>query len=479
MKKYICKLIFVALAAIWTFSSCGSVDMGDTSVQTTGLQSLTVQIVGGSQVFTPATKGPYNDGDVIIFKIPSPLEEPTDVSKMKLAVSLENNCKAEPAIPGVIDLTAPYELKVRTSTGEIKTYMIKVELLPPIASFQKEWHKNSTQLGFKYINWLWSLDVSGDYLFVHDGVNFDPDPNIRVYNKNSGDIVKAIPSPRTVIGQVRTDDAGHIIAGRINGSGAGFMLYVYNDIDDANPQLLLDYANDAGCPVNLGYRFSVVGNIKQGKAYVYATVGNRYEANDNRNAYYYWEFNNGIPLTVVPNKVEFTPIAGAWDYADVQRRSIDDDSDIFLSYILYESTDAQSRLFGSRFYRFRDGLQEVIEMDKSNHEYKILGYKVFSVGDSDFLAMLTQVFYDTDPVKLKVFDITDINNIRDMNPDKDGYNDFMIFESENYTVYNIMMFGDVAVSVQGNDAYIYGLLISNNASQGGIIKYHMKYYPRN
>ena len=49
--------------------------------------------------------------------------------------------------------------------------------------------------------------------------------------------------------------------------GAGFMLYYYEDMN-SEPKVLLDYMHDNGCPLLLGYRFSIVGNLKEGKAYI-------------------------------------------------------------------------------------------------------------------------------------------------------------------------------------------------------------------
>ena len=64
-----------------------------------------------------------------------------------------------------------------------------------------------------------------------------------------------------------------------------------------------------------------------------------------------------------------------------------------------------------------------------------------------------------------------------MNPDSDNYNEFLIFESEQYVVNNINQWGDVAVKVDNNKAQIYATIVSADKSQSGVAMYEMTYYP--
>lgn len=118
--------------------------MGNTPQAEKGLLSLTAKIAGESQVFSPTKRGPYKDGDVIEFKFPSPIEDPVDLSKVNLIVSLENDCFVQPGLPGTIDLTSPFELKVKTAIGVVKTYIIKAIPVGPIATFKKGWLRTVT-----------------------------------------------------------------------------------------------------------------------------------------------------------------------------------------------------------------------------------------------------------------------------------------------------------------------------------------------
>lgn len=123
--KNIFKSLLLATYA-FCITSCGEVDMGNTPQAEEGLLSLTAKIAGESQIFSPTKRGPYKDGDIIEFKFPSPIEDPVDLSKVNLIVSLENDCFVQPGLPGTIDLTSPFELRVKTAIGIVKTYITKL-----------------------------------------------------------------------------------------------------------------------------------------------------------------------------------------------------------------------------------------------------------------------------------------------------------------------------------------------------------------
>ena len=149
-------------------------DDGNTPQAEKGLLSLTAKIAGESQVFSPTKRGPYKDGDVIEFKFPSPIEDPVDLSKVNLIVSLENDCFVQPGLPGTIDLTSPFELKVKTAIGVVKTYIIKAIPVGPIATFKKGWFKNGNDLDYIWPVWISSIAISNNDFVLYDGVeNYD------------------------------------------------------------------------------------------------------------------------------------------------------------------------------------------------------------------------------------------------------------------------------------------------------------------
>lgn len=188
---------------------------------------------------------------------------------------------------------------------------------------------------------------------------------------------------------MKTDDAGHIIAARENIYGAGFMLYYYEDMN-SEPKLLLDYMHDNGCPLLLGYRFSIVGNLKEGKAYIYALSGNTYFGAQGKE-YYRFEFNDGVPISTVPVKVDFSDnITGVWESANIQRLTTADNSDIYLSYFQYSNSDTQ-QLLGSHIYCFNEELNNLTEMNRKNFDYKLLGFRVFEIDGHRFLQCLRRL----------------------------------------------------------------------------------------
>jgi len=251
-------------------SSCESPEWGEPTQQDGGLLNFTVKIPGESGEYSSTVKGPYEDGETIYIKVPTTEDEPLDVTNLIPYASLENNCYAEPAVPSQIDFTTPYTIRVKNSKGVYKTNHIEIIPTMPKTNFKKIWFKNSQELGINY-PYISGIAVTGDYLLIHDASGGNANNAVKVYNRMTGDLVKEIPTPTTFTMQVKTDDAGHFVVNRYNIYGAGFMVYYYENID-SEPQLILNYTAADGCPVNLGNRMSVKGNLKQVKAYIYATT---------------------------------------------------------------------------------------------------------------------------------------------------------------------------------------------------------------
>src|SRR5690606_24576667 len=100
-----------------------------------------------------------------------------------------------------------------------------------------------------------------------------------------------------------------------------------------------------------------------------------------------------------------------------------------------------------RFLHFTPTM-DVTPMHTTNHYYKVLDFKVFDINGGKFLAMLTQGYWAWDATHLKVFDITDPNNMA-LVAESEGYRDFMLFESEAYGGTNYNRTGEVAVAIEG------------------------------
>ncbi len=448
-------------------SSCQKADTAAGVTTNKGLLNFSVAIPGEATLYSATVAGPYKDGDTIYVKVPTTVDNPLDVTKLKAEASLENNAVLSPSLGAIMDFSRPMTIQVKDGLGQVRTHYVKVVPTLPKTVFKKLWFKKASDLGILRTN-IPGATVVGDNLLVADFNQGSTDPatvGVRVYNKLTGNFSHIIPPPTTYCQQVTADNAGHFAVNRYNIYGAGFMLYYYDNVNSA-PQLILNYSNAMGAPANLGQRVSIIGNLKQGKAYVYATTGGV-------NTFYYWEFNNGVPVSVTPTAVRFAS-ASPWTYALVKRKSLDDVSDHYITYCNYVSTDTELKQ-GSRFCAFPLDMN-LTQMNTANHDYKILGFDVFNVNGDQFLAILHQGFWAWDATSIKVFEITDKNKLK-MAPTDAGYKDFNLFTSEIYGGTNYNRTGDIIANVVGNDVYIYATMSTNDASTAGVMAYKMTYYP--
>lgn len=462
------KVLYIAVTGILLFGivSCEQVELHKNSTFDKGLINFSISIPGQATEYSAVKAGPYNDGDTVYVEVPTTEEDPLDVTKLKPFASLENNSKVVPALGGTMDFTTPLEIKVTDGNGVTKRHIVKVLPTLPRTAFKKLWFAKSLDLGVLRTN-ISGMTVVGNELLVADfnGGSTIASVGVRVYDKLTGMYKKIIAPPTTYCMQVVADDAGHFVVNRYNIYSAGFMLYYYESTE-STPVLLLNYSAAAGCPVNLGRKVSVIGNLKQGKAYVYATT----TTIDNN--IYCWEFNDGVPVNVIPSVIKYAG-ASPWTYAIAKRKSLDGNSDLYISYCNYVSTDTDLKQ-GSRFSQFSSDMKNIYEMDPQNHFYKILDFEVFTIKDVVFAAVLTQGFYAWDATHLKVYDITNPAKMKLVST-SEGYNNFMLFTSEAYGGTNYNRYGDVAVDVSGREARIYASMATSDASYSGVMFYKMTY----
>lgn len=443
-------------------TSCGEVDMSGIDLSRNGLLNLTLKLEGQSQSFTPVNVGPYVDGDVIEFNIPSEIENPVDLSHGTMTASLENDCYMEIPMAGrVFDMSEPQTLRVILPQGKVSTYTVITKRVTPLFMFKKTWFKSANDLEYTWPVWIPSIGVAKEGFVVYDGVENYTSSRIKVYDEGDGTLLQSINVPTTFLSQVKTDDAGHIVAGRQNIYGAGFMLYLYEDMNAA-PKLILDYAAGLGCQLMLGNHFTICGDITNGKAYVYAVAGGIYFGAKGKE-YYCWEFNDGVPVNVMPTKVDFSSkVTDCWNNATMERVSPDADSDIYLSYYRYADNT------GSRMYCINSASGDVSEMKPENFEFNLLSFKVFEIEGHRLLAVLNQT--DISGASIKVFDITDSKLWSTMKPGDEGYNKFMLYESERFPANNLNSWGDITAHVNGQEAYVYATILSSDKNQAGVVK---------
>ena len=444
--------------------SCEKVDLDKGVTARQGLLNVMVAIPNQTTEYAATTPGPYAEGDTIFVKVPSTEDSPLDLKHLKPFASLGHNSRIEPALGSIMDFSSPVKVRVINGAGVATNHIIKVIPSLPKTVFSKLWFKTSDVIGVKRTN-ISGLAISGDYLLVADfnagatGV----DNGLRVLNKNTGELIKSIAPPTTYCMQVASDDAGHFIVNRYNIYSAGFVVYYYENID-SEPKQILNFTTAAGCPVNLGRKVSVIGNLKTGKAFIYATT------NGNNNIYF-WEFQDGTVVKPEPTIIRYAG-AEAWTYAAVQRKSLDPLSDHYFTYCNYNTADPNLTQ-GSRFVSFNPDM-EVTTMATQNHYYKILGFNVFKVQGEEFTTMLTQGYYAWDATHLKVFETKDRSKFS-LVPGASGYADFMLFQSEAYGGTNYNRYGDVVADVRGNEVYFYATMATNAVTTSGVMVYKMKY----
>ncbi|MGV8095909.1 MAG: hypothetical protein AB2L24_29000 [Mangrovibacterium sp.] len=465
MKKIDLIKIFILFFSIHYLCSCESAEMGEpTSPQVNGLLSFSVKIPGESAEYRATVSGPYQDGETIYIKVPTSEENPLDVTRLKPYASVENNCYVSPSLPGLVDFTEPFPVTVIDAKGTARTNYIVIEPTLQKTLFKKLAFMSANAISIKnaYIS---GLAAVGDHLIVHDGGN---ENTIKVYNRLTGQLIKEIVKPTTFTMQVKADGGGHFVVNRYNIYGAGFMVYFYEHID-SDPELILNYTAADGCPAELGRKMSVTGNLKEGKAYIYATAPTDM-------SYYYWEFNDGVLLSSIPTVVRYANAGSNWLYASVKRKSIDADSDHYITYCNYVSPD-EDLLYGSRFEIYPIDLN-IIQMNKNNHYYKIFDFEAFEVNGDEFLAMVHQGYWSWDATYLRVLEITDRNSFS-LTPGGTDYDKFVLMESEPLGGTNYNRYGDVAVVVDGLDVYIYASVIAHDdLTKTGILAYMMRYTPQ-
>jgi hypothetical protein len=450
--------------------SCQKVNIVKSEGNNEGLLNFFVSIPGESAEYSGTVAGPYQDGDTIYIKVPTSEDNPLDVTQLEVYASIANNSRMVPPLTGITDFTGPLEVTVIDGQGVKRTNYVKVIPTLPKTVFKKLWFKNAQTLGISRTN-ISGMTVLDDNLMVADFNVWDasdPTSGVRIYDRTSGEFKKIVPAPTTFTMKVCADDAGHFVINRYNIYGAGFMLYYYDDIN-STPQLILNYTAADGCPVNLGDRMSVTGNLKEGKAYVYATTAGA-------NILYYWEFIDGVPQSTIPNQMKLGAAGGDWSFASVQRQSVEDTSDLYVSYCDYDAADAAALAKGSRFDIVGKNMN-VVQMNKENHDYKIMDFKVFTIHGDVFLAILQQGFWAWDATSLKVFEITNKEDLA-LRPGAPEYKDFLLMSSDIYGGTNYNKWGDVSVEVSGNEAVIYATMATNDASNAGVMAYKMTYNPQ-
>lgn len=468
--KILNKIVMVICSLGVGLASCESPDLETGRiVQVNGLLNVTIQTPDSPIEYYATEKGPYEENEEIIVKVPTTDEEPLDLTRLICSVSLEHNCYVETKLGGEMNFSEPYRITVVDALGNKHNNTIRIVPTPPKTKFSKAWEKNCSDLGLVSRNNT-GIAMNDRYLAIQEY-----DGPIYLYNIKTGAFVKNINAARSFMMKIRTDDAGHFVTARENIYSAGFMVFYYSE-EEAEHKLLLDFTNSDGCPEDLGYNMSVIGDVTKGKSYIYGT-------GPNDMTIYYWELMDGQLLTPanLPNKLRYGPAGSAWTAAPaIQRASLDSDSEHYISYTKWVNGN-DSEALKSRFNLFKPTM-EVTALHPDNHDYRLLGFNVFDVEGEKYLAIADQ---GADPwagggSTLKVFDITNESKL-ELSPKDDGYGDFCIFSSDlSGWIQNYFVWGDIAVHKEetstGYDVYIATSVVGFDLEQSTVRMYKMSYF---
>ena len=467
-RSYKITAVLALMAA--TLFSCEKPDFSEgRNDQVDGLMNVTLKIPGNPVEYTAVKKGPYEEGEEILVKLPTSDDAPLDVTKIYCTVSVEHNCFVNPPVGKILDFTEPYPIEVTDALGNVHHNTIRVLPVPPKTRFENVWTKTDLEMGIPSRSNM-GMAMNDKYMAVLEwGAGIGP--NFHLFDYKTGTRVKTINTPNIYMFRVRTDDAGHFVVATCNekGSNIGFNVYVYDD-ETESFKVLLNYLPEHGCPLQLGLGMSVVGDVTKGKSYVYATGA------DGMNIYW-WELKDGLQITHPdkPNVMRYGPAKTNWYQSQVQRMSIEDDSDMYISYLHMGGNDKEG---GSAFQLFTPEM-DITTMNQLNHMYKILDFKVFTLDDDIFLVTNQQGFISWDYNKLRVYEITD-KHMMELVPEDEGYKDFMVFDEVGWGIVNYNKIGNVDVEVEetptGYDVWIGLNSFGFEASTSMQKMYKMTYY---
>ncbi len=429
---------------------------------------------------------------------PLPVEAtPVDLSQVVIEIEPDKNAVVIPASPITFDMTEVREITIEAEDGTRQVYKVKAIVSEPYQIYPKYntsitelWSKSGTEMQLMFPGSNKGMTVAGDYLLMLDNaVDKHPSAAIRLYDKLTGEYVKNInfyeggwTDPRSYSWNLELDDAGHLVMGRLNSGGAGFMLDYYSTIEDV-PYIFLNSVAGADLPDNTGKRMSVVGNLAQGKAYVYASAAHYYGAVKQNAQYAVWEFNDGVAVNNRPAVFSYPGAGSGWYNAVVQRASLDDNT-LYISWCNEDgypndNFETWASLHRINFHVFKPGgTTSAQSIAPENFGYRLLDSKVFTLMEGTFMAMLEQSYSTAGTMKLNMFNITDPATYG-TKPGDENHESFRIFSSpESLPTSNDGRYGHVAVSkIAENEAVVYVYYPNPDAAQANVKAYKLSITP--
>ena len=404
------------------------------------------------------------DNNVIFYILPG-----TDVSKVKVTVTVNSHSTTSIAAGATLDLSADMPFTVKSIDGITKPYTLKV--MPPVKKpygigiTRKLFIKLGAASGGGGISTNYtetSMAVSGDHLVIVSNTN---PSKLRLFNRTTGNYVRDMPLPASSYYsfQMQNDSTGALLGATFAASGDKFQLYRWQSATDAAPEKILEWTNTIAWG-GLGRRVRIYGDLNK-DAVIYATASLT-------NDVYKWRIRDGkiVNAANTPD-VNAAPVistyasgSGSFGYlADAVPTAVSFSGTYFLNYgsevaMVNGGTNARMSAFNG------DAAGNIFHAPSL----------YFQFNGANYLALLKYTSWSLNGGNIALFDVTDPAAVS-MSPNNPAYGAFNVFNSEviNGAADNGNGTGDLCVSFSADRSSAYIYMVLTNV---GIVGYELTTY---
>ncbi|WP_315817100.1 DUF5018 domain-containing protein [Paraflavitalea speifideaquila] len=426
--------------------------VGDLSVN-----SAKISLTNGGT--TEEIEGVVQANEILFYVMPG-----TNVSNATLTYDINKHSKGSITYGASINLSSNVPFSVTGVDGVVKTYTLRalepVKLAYGVGINRKLWNKPGAELGFTANNEV-CLAVSGDNLVL---TRRTTPAKFSVFNRFTGAYIKDMYNPFTATNfQVINDSADHLLAASWAPKNSKFILYRYNDVNDAAPVKLVEWTNNNPAAITgdggVGRRVNVYGDLN-GDAVIMAPAGQSA-------VIYKWRIVNGVAVSQTPEVITYKSITGG--------------SSVFMGYY----AEAQPIGTGPNADYFINYQFEVALVNGTTHErtagFAAMPNVVFTMptaynrfNNANYLSIVKYInTYDLNKVQMSLFDVTRTSSIS-MAPGSPDYGSFNVFNSEELNgTANGNGTADIAVGYSNNKERMQVYMLLTN---GGIMAHEFTNY---
>ncbi|WP_276482072.1 DUF5018 domain-containing protein [Paraflavitalea pollutisoli] len=388
----------------------------------------------------------------------------TDVSNATLTYSINKHSKASVNYGASVNLSQNVPFTVTGIDNVPKTYTLRavepVKLNYGIGINRKLWTKAGAELGFTANNEV-SLAVSGDNLIL---TRRTTPAKFAVFNRFTGAYIKDMYNPFTATSfQTISDTADHILACSWAPKNSKFILYRYNNVDDAAPAKLIEWTNNNPTGITgdggVGRRVNVYGDLTK-DAVIMAPAGQSA-------VIYRWRIVNGVAVSQTPDVITYKSVAGGAStfmgfYAEAQPIATTANADYFINYqfeVALVSGTTHERIGA---LAAMPGV--VFTMPTAYNRFN----------NANYLAIVRYMnTYDLNQVQMSLFDVTR-TSMMSLAPTDPNYSSLNVFNSQTLTgTSNGNGTADIAVGYSNNRERMQVYMLLTN---GGIMAHEFTNY---